>query len=471
MPSDQIMTTCDICDHEIPEDSTTSYTDGVACEECAGDIYPCDWCNDAYHLSQMNDIRGQSVCRRCERNAYTCSLCNEPTPTNEGNRRSVVCYDCRNNAVPCHGCGYYVYTDDAHYLECEDSYYCHGCYEDINVCARCDEVRSDGEYRECDGAWYCRSCYDEYGEEDIARGTVTGAFAGGSCDNMSPTVAVGPTVRNDGHIHSWGTKPRPVYFPSYDPKKLYFGVEMEVNCPQDVRVEDGAYLFKELNTKNLFYTKSDSSIGHGFEIVSHPMEWRWMVENPDWMDPITKLKDHKFRAYYGYNCGMHVHMSKAAFTPLSIKKIKDYFAMAGVDFLIAYGRKKRSNLMSYSRPETGKGFWFKQIRHREYRILNGRNALVTKNLKCLSWNADRFVAFNITDFTCEHRWFRATLSTRAINWNLELVHALWSVSRTVPKITHANLYEHLKKYKKHYPNAFGRFETLKETTNLFGGAF
>lgn len=62
---------------------------------------------------------------------------------------------------------------------------------------------------------------------------------------------------------------------------------------------------------SLGYLKEDSSLSHGFEVVTHPMSLDWAMENFPW-EVLPGLAERGARAER--STGMHVHVSRAGFT-------------------------------------------------------------------------------------------------------------------------------------------------------------
>jgi hypothetical protein len=109
----------------------------------------------------------------------------------------------------------------------------------------------------------------------------------------------------DGAIHDYCYKPCPVF---HGQGPLFLGLELEVATPPDNRSDCARTATSWLGS--LGYLKSDSSIDHGFEIVTHPMSYRWAIERFPWPMLPALTEDG---AEVTRQTGLHVHLSRAGF--------------------------------------------------------------------------------------------------------------------------------------------------------------
>lgn len=121
--------------------------------------------------------------------------------------------------------------------------------------------------------------------------------------------------------HSNGDNYRQVESAWTKANKRYFGVELEVECQADR--EDSAQEIYNWFANNRpaaeqLYYEEDGSLSDGFEMISHPMGldkhreiWKWVEQK----HLIRNLRSHNTST-----CGLHVHVSKAGLTTLTISK-------------------------------------------------------------------------------------------------------------------------------------------------------
>ena len=116
-----------------------------------------------------------------------------------------------------------------------------------------------------------------------------------------------------GNIRNWDFKPDLIFNPDLplDPKQpLYIGMELEVS--QKSRQLGRTLIFLG-SLPELFYAKQDSSVTNGFEIVTHPMQPKWALENFPFNLFDQAIQENIFHATHA-SAGTHIHMNKDAFT-------------------------------------------------------------------------------------------------------------------------------------------------------------
>ncbi|MGH3630679.1 MAG: hypothetical protein ACRDR6_15405 [Pseudonocardiaceae bacterium] len=150
------------------------------------------------------------------------------------------------------------------------------------------------------GYWECNEC-------DILINS--GSYCGSCADDLDDGVCHCPRCegyRDDtgGLINSYAYKPRPVF---HGEGPMFLGLELEIESHGD-RGEDARTAADCLG--GLGYLKSDGSIDYGFEIVTHPMSYPWAMERFPW----RMLDQLKANGAGGDHAGLHVHISRAAFT-------------------------------------------------------------------------------------------------------------------------------------------------------------
>lgn len=117
-------------------------------------------------------------------------------------------------------------------------------------------------------------------------------------------------------IHSYGYKPYPIFYKNNkENTDLFVGVELEINFNKKLSLAD----FLDNHNSDFVYYKHDGSLAdYGVEIVSHPATFDYHFHN-EWKNIFDALKDTNTN-----NCGLHFHLSKAAFNRNEIRML-DYF--------------------------------------------------------------------------------------------------------------------------------------------------
>lgn len=94
-----------------------------------------------------------------------------------------------------------------------------------------------------------------------------------------------------------------------DENTTLFGVELEVECDEEFTPKS-VYENVEDIIKDDFYVEKDGSLINGFEIISKPFSYNYMVENlENTFEELTKKLQYQINNKATSN-GMHIHMSK-----------------------------------------------------------------------------------------------------------------------------------------------------------------
>lgn len=140
-----------------------------------------------------------------------------------------------------------------------------------------------------------------------------------------------------GVIKNYSYRPAYVFHP--DPhtnlnKPLYIGMEIEIEFEKDVDKAVKEWLPK-LEPKGLFYAKEDGSIHYGFELVTHPFDPKWGMDNFPF-DSFQELIDDYTAKPVSSTCGTHLHMAKEAFSMAHLwkflqlhEKMADFLGVLG----------------------------------------------------------------------------------------------------------------------------------------------
>jgi hypothetical protein len=280
-------------------------------------------------------------------------------------------------------------------------------------CYSCDEWfddRDDGSYSEWDDRWRCGSCHDDH-----------------CYDNDTGNV-----------IMSYSSKPSPIFWDD-DGKSSYYqpvddsgralpayGIEQEVEyAGRGQMVAHAEVLLEQMNAGGeVVYLKEDGSISHGFEIVSHPATLGFFMNHFPW-DPIADLANQDFKSWNRRSCGLHIHMSRAAF-------LDDKHLFKFLYFI-------------YHNPAPLIQFAGRQSSYAKFAIdafLNGyddyeratvvRGSTFMDMAKGKSRNSDRYVAVNLLNVhTVELRFFRPSLRVETTKAALQFCDAVFKYTELI----------------------------------------
>lgn len=87
---------------------------------------------------------------------------------------------------------------------------------------------------------------------------------------------------------------------------MYLGLELEINVPRRRESVERIVTVVRRWLADLGYLKHDNTISHGFEIVTHPMSYRWAIAHFPWdmLAEIERLGGH------ADGVGLHVHINR-----------------------------------------------------------------------------------------------------------------------------------------------------------------
>lgn len=350
--------------------------------------------------------QGYFVCERCgelEDGDSAISVWNATGPgCSEPESWCEACAD--EDAYVCEGCGEYHITRGRFCGDCCDDWYvCETCGAPVYV----DDVRSGADD---DGA-YCEGCAPS--DADDTRGLRLRDYS------YRPS----PIYRDTG-------RDRPGLFATV----MYLGLEVEAEIARadvsDVReiLEDGP---------SWCYYKHDGSLRNGFEIVTHPATWeRWREKDGEELaSMLGRLARAGCEAYNTGRCGLHVHISKDALTPLHV-----YKALTAVQdnpaLILAISRRSAGELEHWASPTLGIRSTLKAHAAR-YKAGTARNAAI--NL--------------CPPTTAEVRICRSTLDRTGFWRCLEAVRSLWAwtAEASLGQLTGRYWREYAEDNRKEYP--------------------
>lgn len=367
---------CAHCDALISEENLV-VLDGIACDSCQDEFAQCDRCEAYVHSDETTDVAGETWCEHCaDRHAQDCADCGAATPcdnlTDVGGRQSY------------------------HYI-------CDCCTEDYTCCEDCgDWLRQDDAFFH-DGYAYHEDC-----------------------------------IPRDERIHEYSTDVLRVLGARPPTGKLAFGIELEVEvasardnadktcCDHWEQVSQNGDLSRDA------IAKSDSSLDAGYEIVSRPLLYgeakKYIVELSLALDNVGGVKSGDTKT-----CGMHIHASKSALSPMQIEKMMCFLAKPEHQFFI--------QTIAQRDPE-------------KWAATSVEGVKMGCARKCFS--SKRYVALNVTQHTVEMRIFRGSIREDRLLKNLEFYQSLIAFcapARTSCKeITLKNYKAFLSAHKKEYSN-------------------
>jgi len=385
-----------------PSDPVVIGDGNALCSDCADNYVSCECCGELYMEGDLIHTQDGLVCENCLEDYRICDDCGDyANPENMCEiGGSVVCSSCEDNYVSCDNCDEYCHIDEMTITAFDNL--CPSCAE-LPYCVECDARIP--EYEETslpDGSAVCPSCYSEYY---------------GGCTECGDVYLVDSlTWRGDGfvcsdcredvedEIRSYTYKPTPIFHGNSSRSELHLGIELEVDSDDYINSADAIYgLNKEFDGSA--YYKSDGSLDHGFEIVTHPMTPRYAMDL-DWGTICETLINEGFRSHDKKTCGIHIHVNKEYFgasevhQDLGIMKVLHFYERFW-DSIVVFSRRTEYQIERWAN---------------RYGILDPDDLLSTAK------GSGRYHAINLQNrYTIEHRIFRGSLKSTTVLATIQFV--------------------------------------------------
>jgi hypothetical protein len=383
----------------------SEYTSSViVCIECHAwpSLGHCD-CHECPNCERWHT---DTICTRCDECPECCecahcgrSRCNEPVET--------VCERCEW----CENC-----------CECAVCENCHDrCESTCPTCECCDNG--------CCECSYCEGCQERHGQNTDFCVDCESCCDACTCDNTRA-------------IHSYSTDvTESLAFLGKPESDIYLGVELEVQV--EGSLSDKAQQWNEA-IDDFAMLKEDSSIGHGFEIVTapaslavHQEKWTELLNDKSLVRGMKSWNATK-NSHGDTSCGMHIHVSRAPLSQITIGKLMVFVNSPENTHHIEKIAGRPSNF--YSRIIEKKitdgtplcGGCDKRKKGNSNHSYCRRCKTTTSSY--LPGNAQRFQAINLqNDATIEFRLFRGTLLLEHVLANIEFVDALihWAMQASI----------------------------------------
>lgn len=350
----------------------------VICEECMGIEFECESMEEAenyeYDYGYNIEINGEI------KTVYSC---------------------CEGDFTWCDGCNEYHYSYDYNFYTvgydtyCEESGLDHGY---LGICAECGDIM-DIDYlcwNENYGDYYCEYCYP-----------------------------------NDGIIADWHDhKYNDLHFnkaKEEDEPKFYFGIELEIDRSESDfghNVETAQTIRDEYFSDNEMYFENDGSLWNGFEIITHPMSYNYIMENKNRFSDLFNYIN--FRGYTGEenkSAGLHFHISNENLTDEQIELIV-YFIENNVSDVHKLSRRP-GDLNRYAC-----SYCFDTLdQFNKAKEIEGDLAYSEVMRLFYKKNYSRYHMVNVTNCdTIEFRFFKSTLNINHFIGSIQFINTLVSMA-------------------------------------------
>jgi len=216
---------------------------------------------------------------------------------------------------------------------------------------------------------------------------------------------------------------------------LHFGIELEIESCGNDKYKLASSL------PDFVYAKADGSLRDGFEIVSYPASYRWLIDNKEAWNKLLKIRQKGWCSYQTETCGMHIHLSKIAFGNYHLYKFMKLF----------YDNPKFITKISQRTSSTNLNRWA-SISDDEHHIKNKAKEKRTYDYE------ERYTAVNVgREHTVEIRIFRGTLLPESFWKNIMFTKAAfeYSYKGKVNDMTEIGFRHYIKTNKNEFPELYG----------------
>jgi hypothetical protein len=365
-----------------------------ACDMCRRDIWRCVECGDwQFGSHDRCYIGGMSFCNGC-----------------------FVTLKDVNELGRCVMCGSDCFLEDLHIIN--DSAVCPSCYDErICYCLQCDTQMIDGIDRIhwMDDESYCPECHNE----------------------QAVVAAYDYFVDKPPFLTLSGERVRP--------DSLFFGLEFEIEDNwknREVAERQLGQRCLEAVPEEWGYCKHDGSMFRGVEWVTHPMSPLFYKANRKKFDKIlNQWAQDGFRVDQWddnnerYNCGLHMHMSKAAFTSAHLYKFVRFFYKVHLRKLVQQIAERDANHYAKWRRED---LEYGVSLAKDKRNISGDRYSVI-NLIGGHWHENHAQPAK----TVEFRLFQGTLDPKRLHKNIEFMLSVYYFTRD-NSLTHITEKNYLK---------------------------
>jgi len=336
-------------------------------------------------------------------------------------QRDPVCGSCADDYCKCTECEEWLKTEDARSVN--DARMCEGCADEYMTCDYCDkQALSDEMHGTEQDTAVCPSCADRHytysdPQETLIRDgdCVTLADSGDTvslryarenysyCESNDEWYADDdnvPADEDDGDVYE--SSEDVLDHCDYDSVALrhgalMFGVELEME-PQSGHSQSDVVNALGGRDCERFILKEDGSLTNGVELVTVPLTLDGHRSTFGWDCTLAGVLRCAKSGADTTNCGMHVHINKAALSPLVIGKM----------LVFLNSPKMRDQVATIAQRESN-GYCERSAK----KIADGKKR-----------SCSRYDIANVGDKTVEIRMFRGNLRHERVIKNVEFCHAL-----------------------------------------------
>ena len=420
---------CEFCGKEVEETrkvylnriNMSGYFEGQVCLECLEENFElCVECGEYYPRDDMEKtVDGDYVCEICKDGEYQYCVhcgCLEKIDNMKWaeDEQGYICESCFNDYYEtCDDCGKIYYRDNMRYIE--DGYYvCENCLDNYDYCENCGEWHhiDNMRYDDYTDEWYCESCWEDREVDGI--------------------------LDYHGNHGDW-TKYK---LENEKEDVLYIGHETEIEPKNNYGYNMRGAINSANNYLNCWLEHDGSLKSDGFEIVSQPQSYNYMLEHyENYKKAFKEIIEAGYVSHDSDNCGLHFH-----FTAPYERGTEERETIIARLWLIVETYKEEFEKMSR---REGQFRWCEFLsKNNDSSILDG-----IYKMKKARGNGERYLVINNNNNkTIELRLFKGTLNVDTFYADMQFAHNLFTLaydlSLDITQIELAKLteWEYISKY-------------------------
>jgi len=191
----------------------------------------------------------------------------------------------------CDNCSEINHIDDRYYFDNREDEYCQSCYDDNSSwCDDCETSYHSSDNCECD---------DNHEDED----------------------------REDSNLNAWNTK-NVIHNLGREHSIRFYGIEVEVQVFEKHSRNKIVDMFRDCfnQDRQFIVCKRDGSLHEtkGFEMSSTNASFK--IHKDEFWNDFFELNPAQYvKAYNGYNCGIHIHFNRSAFTDDQLRRLNIFY--------------------------------------------------------------------------------------------------------------------------------------------------
>ena len=263
------------------------------CSKHKGKIYRCVECGGIHTTDRgyyyTHTSKKRYVCESCasKHNYFHCRICGVThRPSEKSGEDETVCKKCAKNLIECPEC--------KRSMDKRKGVLVHDGDKSKTVCSHCART-----YKQCP------MCGDR---RRLVVAVLKGGHACADCRHKNGIAS----------LHGWRYRPEP--FIMYGKSRLFLGLENEFSVGDKDRERAMNHIASHFHD-DILYLQHDGTVHNGAEVVTHPITYELLRKDAHGF----KNMFHKDMVKHK-SCGMHIHMSKDAFTPMHLFKFMNFLS-------------------------------------------------------------------------------------------------------------------------------------------------